>query len=137
MDAALITQLKILKLSNSKPNYSELARMYDVDRRTVKKYYDGYAGKPKHHDKPSKLDDYKDLIIQKLSIKGTNVKAVYEFIITEIDPNIGTYSNFNKYVKANKLNNKKTSKGHPRFETAPGIQAQVDWKEDVSIANKY
>ena len=51
MDTKLITQLKILKLTNSKPNFSELARIYDVDRRTVKKYYDGYEGKPKHRKK--------------------------------------------------------------------------------------
>ena len=51
MKEALKTQLKILKLSNIKPNYSELARQYDLDRRTVKKYYDGYEGKPAHRDK--------------------------------------------------------------------------------------
>ncbi len=137
MNEALITQLTILRLSNSKPNFSELARMYGVDRRTVKKYYDGYQGKPEHHNKPSKLDIYLEIITQKISIKGTNVKAVYEFMISEIDPDIGSYSNFNKYIKSKGLKPKKTDKGHPRFETAPGIQAQVDWKEDVSIANKY
>ena len=52
MDTALLTQLKILRLSNIKPNFSELARIYDIDRRTVKKYYDGYEGKPAHHNKP-------------------------------------------------------------------------------------
>ena len=51
MDKGLITQLQILKLSNIKPNFSELARLYDLDRRTVKRYYDGYEGKPKHHNK--------------------------------------------------------------------------------------
>ena len=94
---ALITQLKIYRLANIKPNFSALAREYDIDRRTVKKYYDGYEGKPAHRDKPSKLDKYKELIIQKLQIKGSNVKAVYEFIIDEVDNGIGTYSNFNKY----------------------------------------
>ncbi len=137
MDEALLTQLEILRLSNNKPNFSELARMYEVDRRTIKKYYDGYSGKPEHHNKSSKLDQYEELIAQKLAIKGTNVKAVYEFFITEIDPDIGTYSNFNKYIKSKGLKPKRTAKGHPRFETAPGLQAQVDWKEDVSIANKY
>ena len=44
MNEALKTQLKILKLSDIKPNFSELARFYDLDRRTVKKYYDGYEG---------------------------------------------------------------------------------------------
>ncbi|UWN97184.1 hypothetical protein NQ488_03640 [[Bacteroides] pectinophilus] len=39
MDKGLITQLQILKLSNIKPNFSELARLYDLDRRTVKRYY--------------------------------------------------------------------------------------------------
>ena len=137
MDTTLITQLKILKMSNSKPNFSELARMYDVDRRTVKKYYDGYSGKPAHHVKSSRLDEHEALIRNKLSIKGTTMKAVYEFIFSEVDPEVGTYSNFIKYIKRKGIKPSKTLKGHPRFETSPGIQAQVDWKEDVSIANRY
>ena len=40
-------QLTILKSMNIKPNFSELAREYDLDRRTVKKYYEGYEGKSK------------------------------------------------------------------------------------------
>ena len=134
---SLITQLKILKLSKIKPNFSKLAREYGIDRRTVKKYYDGYEGKPAHRNKASKLDKHKQLIAQKLQIKGANVKAVYEFIVDEVDENIGTYSNFNKYVVANNLRPKTAAKGHPRYETAPGIQAQVDWKEDIKIANCY
>ena len=128
---------KILKLSKIKPNFSKLAREYGIDRRTVKKYYDGYEGKPAHRNKASKLDKHKQLIAQKLQIKGANVKAVYEFIVDEVDENIGTYSNFNKYVVANNLRPKTAAKGHPRYETAPGIQAQVDWKEDIKIANCY
>ena len=31
----------------------------------------------------------------------------------------------------------KTPKGFPRYETSPRIQAQVDWKEDISIKNKF
>ena len=89
MDAALITQLKILRMNESRPNFSELARMYDVDRRTVKKYYDGYSGKPAHHNKSSRLDKYESLITAKLSIKGTTMRAVYEFIFSEVDPDIG------------------------------------------------
>lgn len=58
MDKGLIAQLQILKLSNIKPNFSELARLYDLDRRTVKRFYDGYEGKPKHHNKSSRLDEH-------------------------------------------------------------------------------
>ncbi len=88
MNQALITQLKILRLSNIKPNFSELARLYDMDRRTVKKYYDGYKGKPTHHNKPSRLDKHKDIIVQKLAIKGDNVRAVYEYIISEASKHV-------------------------------------------------
>ena len=137
MNQALLTQLKILKLSNIKPNFSELARIYDIDRRTVKKYYDGYNGKPKHHNKPSKLDKHLDVIKQKLALKGANARAVYEYIIDEVDSDIGSYSNFIKYIHSKDIKPAKTEKGHARFETAPGIQAQVDWKEDISIANRY
>ena len=61
MNEALKTQLKILKLSDIKPNFSELARFYDLDRRTVKKYYDGYEGKTAHRNKPSK--DYSGILV--------------------------------------------------------------------------
>lgn len=123
MDKGLITQLQILKLSNIKPNFSELDRLYDLDRRTVKRYYDGYEGKPKHHNKSSRLDEHYDLIKTKLSLRGANVRAVYEYIKDEVDSGIGTYSNFNKYVKSKGLKPKKTEKGHPRYETDMGVQA--------------
>ena len=64
MNEALKTQIKILKLSDIKPNFSELARFYDMDRRTVKKYYDGYSGKVARRHKPSNLDKHDDLIKQ-------------------------------------------------------------------------
>lgn len=37
----------------------------------------------------------------------------------------------------NRLKPKANTDGHPRFEKAPGEQGQVDWKEDISIANKF
>lgn len=136
MQERIITQLTISRLSGIKPNFAELARQYGMDWRTVKKYYDGYSGKPSHRNKPSKLDEYEGLIEEKLSIKGNTMKGVYEFIIDEIDPKIGTYSNFRKYVRRKGIKQVKAEKGHPRFETGPGVQAQVDWKEDVSIVSK-
>ena len=137
MKDALVTQLRLLKMSKIRPNFSELARQYDLDRRTIKKYYDGYEGKPEHHNKPSRLDEHYDIIKLKLSLRGANIRAVYEYLIDEVDESIGTYSNFNKYVIRKGLKPKKTEKGHPRYETAMGVQAQVDWKEDVTLHNRY
>ena len=85
MNKALITQLRILKLSNIKPNFSELARQYDLNRRTVKRYYDGYEGKPQHHNKSSKLDEHYDIIKTKISLRGSNIRAVYEYLIDEVE----------------------------------------------------
>lgn len=75
MKETIITQLRILKMSGIKPNFSELARQYDMDRRTVKKYYDGYEGKPKHRRKSSKLDKHYEIIKTKLSLRGANVRV--------------------------------------------------------------
>ena len=131
----LIGQINIIKAMNFKPNYSELAREYRIDRRTVKKYCEGYEGKPKTRNKPSKLDKYYDEIKTKLSIKGVTVKAVYEYLIDK-KYDIGSYSNFIKYIKSKEIKVTKETKGHPRFETPPGKQAQVDWKEDLKLVSK-
>lgn len=131
----LIGQINIFKTMNIKPNFSELSRIYGIDRRTIKKYYDGYEGKPKTRNKSSKLDKYLDEIKFKFSIKGMTAKAVYEYLIDQ-NYDVGSYSNFIKYVKAKDLKPSKKTKGHPRFKTPPGKQAQVDWKEDLKLISK-
>lgn len=118
-----------------KPNFSELARSYGVDRRTVKKYYNGYEGKPKTRNKTSMLDQHYDTIRTKLQIRGTTVRAVYEYFKDQ-GVDVGGYSNFNKYIKSKGLKPKITPKGHPRFETLPGVQAQADWKEDITMTSR-
>lgn len=44
----LITELNIMDISGIIPNYAALARKYDMDYRTVKKYHEEYPGKPKN-----------------------------------------------------------------------------------------
>lgn len=73
-------QLAIIKNMNIKPNFSELARQYNLDRRTVKKYYESYEGKTKTRNKASKLDVYYDEIKSKLAINGVTVNGVYEYL---------------------------------------------------------
>lgn len=108
MNEKLQAQLNILKVNNTKPNFSALSREYGVDRRTIKKYYDGYEGKPVTRAHHSKLDQYEDLIRQKLNIKGTKMRAVYEYILANVDPNIGTYSNFRKFIISRGLRQKES-----------------------------
>ncbi|MCX7903008.1 MAG: IS21 family transposase [Caloramator sp.] len=132
----IIGQINIFKAMKIKPNFSELAREFGIDRRTVKKYYEGYEGKPKTRKKQSKLDKYYDEIKAKLQIKGVTVKGVYEYFVSK-KYDMGTYSNFNKYVKRKGLKPNKKVSGHPRFETPEGKQAQVDWKENLKLISKH
>ena len=127
-------ELLIMKTNNIKPNYSELARIHECDRRTVKKYGEGYQGKPTTRNKESRLDRYKNEIKDKLLLPGSTIKGTYEFI-KEKDHSIGSYSNFYKYSK--EFKNKKNNNFHPRYETEYGKQLQFDWKEDIKMFNKH
>src|SRR5690554_3273983 len=108
MEHILKMQLNIIRMMNLKPNYSELARKYNFDRRTVKKYYEGYEGPKSNRNKSSKLDKYKNEIETKLKIKGITVKGVYEYFIDK-KYDVGCYSNFNKYIKKQNLSPIKTT----------------------------
>ena len=49
-------RIQIIKKHNIKPNFSEMARIYNCDYRTIKKYYEGdYQGPLERNKKPSKL----------------------------------------------------------------------------------
>ncbi len=122
-----------LETLDLKPNYSELGRLYGIDRRTAKKRYNGIEPKEKRV-KTSKLDPYLDIIKDKISIPGSNMKAVYKYITMNIDSNIGSYSNFRKYINKNEdIIKIKNTDAHVLFETDYGAQLQFDWKGPITI----
>lgn len=132
-----------MDIEGIKPNYSELARVYGMDRRTIKKLHENLYRKGDENNnvkkaKTSVLDKHKELIKEKLNIVGTNKKAVYMFITMNVDSNIGSYSNFRKYIQKHydELIPKDT-KIHLRFETEMGKQLQFDWKGPIKLENKY
>lgn len=128
--------LEIMKTLGIKPNFSELERAFNIDRHTVKKYYDGYEGKPATRNRPSKLDKYYEEIKTKINLCGINQMALYQYMFNK-DNSIGTYSNFKKYLTKHNLKPDKSSKVHLRYETSPGEQLQFDWKEDIKMISKH
>ena len=127
----------ILETHETKPNYAELARKYNIDRRVIKKYRDGYSGKPAKRSKPSALDQYYDEIKTKLELPGAKMMSTYQFLLNKY-PNIGKYHNFVRFANKHGLKPQKSHTGiHPRFETPFGKQLQFDWKESIKMYNKH
>ena len=128
---SLQAEFRIMDYTNTKPNYAELARKYNKDYRTIKKYHEGYEGKPRTRSKPSRLDIYREVIEEKLSIPRTTRKGVYEFLVDRYGiEKVGSYSNFKAYCKKNSLSPAKSNTpggGSTRYETEPADMAQCDW----------
>ena len=126
-----------MKAEGIKPNYTALAKIYKMDRRTIKKQYLGIENQKEKKKRISKLDRYQKIIKEKLNIPGSNKKAVYMFLKNEIDEDIGSYSNFRKYTLKHKdLFILKSNNVHLRFETEMGKQMQFDWKGPIKLFNK-
>ena len=124
-----------MKTLGLKPNYTQIAKEFDVDRRTVKKIYESKETNIRTRLKISKLEPYRDEIEDKLKINRTSIKAVYEYIADKYD-DAGSYSNFKVYVKKHKLKNVIDNSGKPRYDCDPGEMIQVDWKEDIKLTSK-
>ena len=137
MNMCISTTLAYFKHMNIKPNFSELARQLGVDRHTLKKHFDAGGVKPrKKREYFSELDEYKNIIEEKLEIKGITYKGIYLFLKGTKNLKC-SYSNFEKYMKKNNYKIKKCDNTpHVRFETKPGAQLQVDWKEDIEMISK-
>ena len=85
-----------------KPNYSELSRVHKCDRRTVKKYYNGYIKGSEHRKKKSKLDKYEDEIKIKLEIPGITISGLYNYLNKKYGK-IGSYTNLRAFIIAKNL----------------------------------
>lgn len=118
-------------------NKSELARRFNCDSRTIDRYLKINSGeletKKSSRVYKSLIDDYKPIIIEKVDTFGATAMAVYKFIVKKGYK--GKYSTVAAFI--NKHKNIEIKKATVRFETTPGLQAQVDWKENLTMISKH
>ena len=126
---------RIMKKDVMLLNKSELARRLGCNRRTVDRYIkaevNGLPPKPKR-EYQSKIDSYKSTIIDKVDTCGASAMAVYKFI--QKKGYTGGYGLISNFVRKHKKSEQQ--KATIRFETTPGLQAQVDWKEAVKMISR-
>ena len=126
----------MLETFEMKPNFTYLGNKYNLDYRTVKKYYEGYEGKSTTRERPSKLDEYADVIEEKLGYKGVKITSIH-FFLKEEKGYKGSYSTLTHYIRKHYKNRKtKSDEVHPRYETNPGEQMQFDWIESITMVSK-
>ena len=113
-------------------NKSEIARRMNCDRRTVDRYINNPTARVSTREYTSELEPFKETIINKVDMYGSTAMAVYKFIQKRGFK--GKYGIVAKFVREHKdLSQKKAT---IRFETSPGLQAQVDWKENLQMINR-
>lgn len=121
-----------MKQDDIKPNYSELAKQLGCDYRTVKKYYENNVDSSSTKKvRPSILDPFKEIIKEKLQVP---CKASDIFRYIKKKGYEGSYSVVKRHCKKYKI--KQSNEATIRFETTPGLQAQVDWKESKKLTNR-
>ena len=118
--------------TNRKPNYAKLARQFNCDYRTVKQYYEA-AGKGTRELPvrriPKKTDGFEQIIEEKLKT-GAPAIAIYQYLKEEKGFK-GSYSTIKQFV--HDYHRLQQQQAVIRFETTPGSQAQVDWKESLKF----
>ena len=136
----------LMEVAQIKPNISLIARKLGVDRRTAKKYYDGYT-KPKTRHKTSKIDQFESIIDSLLSDDSIQVfhykKHLWQYLVDNHQLDVAQ-STFRQYIQAHErfsqyFNRQKKTPNNiavMRFETEPGQQMQVDWKENFKFTTK-
>lgn len=115
-------------------NKSELARRMNCSRQTIN------AKLKKVNDKTDKykriyttrLDDFKDIVETKVKKYTCSAMSIY-LLLKDKYGYIGGYSSVARYISNFKQEQK--VKVTIRFETTPGYQAQVDWKEKLELVD--
>ncbi|PFK27576.1 IS21 family transposase [Bacillus cereus] len=130
-----------------KVNKSQLARELNVDRRTIDKYMNGFTPKGTKK-KTSKIDVHYEVIVDLLSDNSKQTFYYMRVLWQYLTDNHGlqcsqsafrAYINrkpeFKKYFEEGKRTVSSHS-GKVRYETSPGEQGQLDWKESIQFETK-
>ena len=97
----VLNQIKLLKEEIDVLNKSELARRFNCDRRTIEKYIkDSSNESRKPREIKKKVDDFKEIIIDKVDNYGCSSMAVFKFI--QKKGYSGSYHTINNFVNNHK-----------------------------------
>ena len=124
-----------MKEKGIKPNFSDLARRYGSDRKTVKKIWDN-DGKPKRKasSRASRYDPYLEEISSLMARPSVSKKGVFMYLARKHAGEINwNYNTFKWYTRKKGIELRKAAVPHVAYETDPGEQMQVDWKENLII----
>jgi len=125
-------RIRTMNKDETKPNYAGLARAYGCDYRTAKRYCEGAEPPgPERKRIPSKLDPYKALIAEKLKLCCT-YSSIYYLIRKR--GYAGKYTILRNYCR--QFSGEQEKEATVRFETCPGLQSQVDWKEKMTLRSR-
>ena len=139
-------KLKTLEENGLKVNWSRVSKEHGCDRRTAKKYSCGYK-KPTTRKRSTQFDSYYETIKNLLDnrYKVFEYKRVLWQYLVDNHNLKAPASSFRRYISSieefqSYFTNKKKAMtkvpSHMRFETFPGAQAQIDWKESIDIVWK-
>lgn len=142
MERNLMGELNVMKETGMKPNFSDIARRYGVDRHTVAKYWNGGGEEPPdgRSGQPSGFDRYRAEIEEKAQLPGVTAKGIHELLLDRHagdEPPVPGYNALTHYMRTRGIVPGAAPRdAHPRFETPPGLQLQFDWKEDMRLATR-
>ena len=143
---------RLQEVGSIKVNKSEIARELGVDRRTVSKYIEGYS-KCDTRKRGSKIDEYHDVIDYLLNQQDVQVFFYKRQYLVDNHGLNCAQSSFRRWIsqrnefqsyfdgKTNRtVNGVKRdckSKAHIiTYQTGMGEEAQLDWKEELTITLK-
>jgi transposase len=112
---------------NQGSSISKIARETGHDRKTIRKYINSEIPpeRKKRIPVPSKIDPYKEYIINRLNEHPFSALRIYREI--QGKGFTGKYGIVKKFIR--KVRPKNKVPAVYRYETKPGVQAQVDWAE--------
>lgn len=115
-----------------KVNISSLSRQTGYDRKTIRKYISSPRWNHEcfHHKKGSKLDPFKEYLQQRLE-KFPNLSSVRLLEELKEKGYSGGYTILKDYLRITRP--KQINLPEVRFETKPGVQAQVDWADCIYV----
>jgi len=131
----IFEKVNMIKANEEKINYAEIGRVYNCDPRTVKKYFERDQTKPTRKSRTiiKVTDGFEEIIRKKVLENKASAIGVFDVLVKKYGYK-GSYSSIKNIVHGIKEQEKKEIR--IRFETIPGQQAQIDWKESFKIYNR-